>query len=287
MGPPTSMSPIRILQVSDLHTGTVEEPEVEEDLRALVASAEPELVVASGDITHRNRAEQHARAAGFLRSLDRPLLVIPGNHDIPVLPPRRFTATFDAFRREWPQTEPTYRSERIVACGLNSVRPWKQQGGALRRDQIERVAQAFADAPPAALRFVAVHHHLMGAPWRTRKRTIANRSTVLGGLVDAGAEVIVSGHAHQSTVGERREFEVLTAASRPHATVVAIAPGLGQPRPKRRGEARGLHLYEADDRSLRVLTYAWAPGAGTGVGSWAQIADRRFPRGSDPLAVVG
>ena len=285
---PTRLNwPVRILQVSDLHTGTIEEPEVEGDLRRLVEDAEPELVVASGDLTHRNKPEQHARAERFLRSFERPLLVIPGNHDIPVWPPRRFTATFDAFLRVWPETEPVYRSERIVACGLNSVRPWKQQGGALRRSQIDHVAHTFREAPEGALRLVALHHQLIGAPWRTRKRTIANRSSVLGGLVDAGAELIVSGHVHQSSIGERREFEVLAASTPVHATTVAIAPGLGQPRPKRRGEARGLHLYEAEERSLRVLTYAWAPGVGEGLGSWAQIADRRFPRGLEPLAVVG
>ena len=279
------MWPVRVLQVSDLHTGTAEEPEVEDDLRRLVRETSPELVVASGDLTHRNRADQHERAARLLRSLERPLLVIPGNHDIPMLPPGRFTETFDAFLRIWPETEPVYRSERIVACGLNSVRPWKQQGGALRRDQIARAASAFAAAPPGALRVVAVHHHLLGAPWRTAKRTIANRSSVLGGLVDAGAELIVSGHVHQSAIGERREFEV--ARSPVHGTTVATAPGLGQPRPKRRGEARGLHLFEADERSLRVLTYAWAPDLGPGQGSWARIADRRFPRGAEPLAFVG
>src|SRR3712207_5325779 len=182
--------------------------------------------------------------------------------------------------RMWPETEPVYRSEEIVVCGLNSVRPWKQQGGALRRAQIDAVARTFAEAPAGALRVVALHHHLMGAPWRTAKRTIANRSTVLGGLVDAGAELIVSGHVHQSTVGERREFEVVRGDV--HATTVVISPGLGQPRPKRRGEARGLHAYEADDRTLRVLTYAWVSGLGEGDGGWAQIADRRFPRGLAP-----
>ena len=272
---------VRVLQVSDLHTGTVEEPEVEEDLRRLVAETDPELVVATGDLTHRNRAEEHARAGRLLRSLDRPLLVIPGNHDIPKFPPWRFTSTFDVFLREWPETEPVYRSARIIACGLNSVRPWKQQGGALRRAQIRRVADVFATAPASALRIVALHHHLMGAPWRTVKRTIANRSQVLGGLVDAGAELIVSGHVHQSTIGERREFEVLRPGEPArHGTTIAVAPGLGQPRPKRRGEARGLHLYEADERMLRVLTYAWVEG------DWALIADRRFPRGSQPLGTI-
>ncbi len=279
------MPPLRVLQLSDLHFGTREEPEIEADLRTLVAETGPELVIASGDLTHRNTREQHERAARFLRSLAAPLLVIPGNHDIPRWPPLRFTRTFDEFVRVWHETEPVYRSEQLVVCGLNSVRPWKQQGGALRREQIQRAAEIFRQAPAGALRVVAVHHHLLGAPWRTKKRTIANRSTVLGGLVDAGAELVVSGHVHQSSMGERREFEVV--GGRVHATTVVIAPGLGQPRPKRRGEARGLHLFEADDGSLRVLTYAWVAGLGAGAGGWAQIADRRFPRGLEPLAFTG
>jgi 3',5'-cyclic AMP phosphodiesterase CpdA len=273
------MPPLRVLQVSDLHAGTQEEPEVESDLRTLVAESQPELVVASGDLTHRNTRVQHARAADLLNSLGRPLLVIPGNHDIPRWPPARFTRTFDEFLRLWRETEPVYSSERLVVCGLNSVRPWKQQGGALRPSQLERARHVFAGGAVGALRMVALHHHLVGAPWRTWKRTIANRSSILGALVDAGAELIVSGHVHQSAVSERREFEVVSGDV--HGTTVATAPGLGQPRPKRRGEARGLHLFEVDERTIRVLTYAWAEH------QWAQIADRRFPRGLEPLATVG
>ena len=251
---------------------------MEDDLRTLVRETEPELVIASGDLAHRNTREQHARAASLLRSLERPLLVIPGNHDIPRWPPWRFTRTFAEFRRQWPETEPVYRSERLVVCGLNSVRPWKQQGGALRRAQLDRVARVLADAAPGAFRVVALHHHLLGAPWRSRKRTIANRSSVLGALVDAGAELIVSGHVHQGAVAERREFEVV--AGPVHGTTVVTAPGLGQPRPRRRGEARGLHLFEAEEHAVRVLTYAWADG------SWAEIADRRFPRGTSTLGSI-
>jgi 3',5'-cyclic AMP phosphodiesterase CpdA len=273
------MPHLRVLQVSDLHAGTQEEPEVESDLRTLVAESDPELIVASGDLTHRNTGPQHARAAELLHSLDRPLLVIPGNHDIPRWPPWRFTRTFEEFQQVWPDLEPVYRSERIVVCGLNSVRPWKQQGGALRPSQLDRVRRVLADAPEGALRMVALHHHLLGAPWRTVKRTIANRSSLLGSLVDAGAELIVSGHVHQSAISERREFEVV--AGEVHGTTVVTAPGLGQPRPRRRGEARGLHLFEIDERSIRVLTYAWVEH------QWAQIADRRFPRGLEPLGTVG
>ena len=273
------MAPLRVVQLSDLHAGTHEEPEVEGDLRTLVAEFSPELVVVSGDLTHRNRTTEHDRAARILRTLGPPLLVVPGNHDIPKLPPWRFTRTFREFERVWTRTEPIHRSERLVVCGLNSVRPWKQQGGALRASQVDRARRCFDEAPSGALRVAVLHHHLLGAPWRTAKRTIANRSSVLGGLVDAGAELIVSGHVHQSAVAERREFEVVPGSTR--GAVVVTAPGLGQPRPKRRGEARGLHVYEVDERRLRVLTYSWAAD------HWAQIADRRFPRGPEPLATIG
>ncbi len=106
--------------------------------------------------------------------------------------------------------------------------------------------------------------------------------------MDAGAEVIVSGHVHQSAIAERREFEVIGPSDRPpHGTTVITAPGLGQPRPNRRGEARGLHVIEASSDSLRVVTYAWATGAEPGEGRWDRIADRRFPRGPRPLAELG
>jgi 3',5'-cyclic AMP phosphodiesterase CpdA len=273
------MPTLRVLHVSDLHAGTHEEPEVEADLVALVQRADPEIVVATGDLAHRNKPEQQERAARLLRSLERPLVVVPGNHDIPSWPPARLLRPFDEFRRQWPETEPVYRSDRLVVCGLNSVRPWRHQSGALRSEQLRHAAQVLAEAAPGALRVVALHHHLVGAPWRSRKRPVARRGSVLGALVDAGAELIVSGHAHQSAASERREFEVVEGPV--HGTAVVTAPGLGQPRPRRRGEARGLHLVEADERALRVLTYAWVDHR------WAQIADRSFPRGTEPLSAIG
>jgi hypothetical protein len=60
--------------------------------------------------------------------------------------------------------------------------------------------------------------------------------------------------------------------------VVSIAPGFGQPRPNRRGEARGLHVYDVAESGLRALTYIWRDDG------WALTAVRRFPRGREPHA---
>ena len=101
---------------------------------------------------------------------------------------------------------------------------------------------------------------------------------MLAKLVESGAELILAGHIHQSTIAERREFEV-AAPGGERAVVVSIAPGLGQPRPNRRGEARGLHVYEADEERLRASTYVWRDDG------WGLTAFRTFARGREPLAL--
>lgn len=240
------------------------------DLTGLVDWAAPELVIASGDLTNRGRRDQHERAAALLRSLGVPLLAVPGNHDIPYTFPARFTEPWREFERQWETTEPVWTSASAHVVGVNSVRPWRHQSGGVADAQLDRVAGRLREAPPGALRVVALHHQLIGAPWRTRKKPVANRDHVLARLVDAGAELIVAGHIHQAAVSERHEFEVLDANMA--GAVVSIAPGAGQPRPHRRGEARGAVLYTADESALTVETSIWDGRA------WALTATRAFPR---------
>jgi 3',5'-cyclic AMP phosphodiesterase CpdA len=273
--------PVRLVHVSDLHVGAHDEGRqaVERALRDLVERERPSLVVASGDLTHRNRREQHDRVAALLRSLGPPVLAVPGNHDIPMLPPGRFLRTFARFEHVWTETEPAVSETELVACGLNSVRPWLYQEGVVRAAQIERAARAFSAAPPGALRVAVLHHHLVSAPWRTAKRPVFRRTRVLAALAEAGAELVLSGHVHQSVVVERREFSYTPAGNR--SLVVAVAAGLGRPRPGRHAEASGLHLHEADADWLCVRTFAW-DGA-----DLVLAARRRFPRNARVFPASG
>ena len=254
--------------------GKREDREVETALGALVERLAPDLVVASGDLTHRGRREQHERAAAFLRGLGRPVVAVPGNHDIPYTFPARFSKPWAEFERLWETTEPVHAADGLLLVGLNSVRPWRHQSGGVRPAQLRWAAEQLAAAPAGALRVVAMHHQLIGAPWRTRKRPVAHRNDVLAALLDAGAELILSGHTHQGALAERHEFEAW--AGQPGVTI-ATAPGFGQPRPHRRGEARGVLVYEAEERELRAHTYIWRDG------DWGLTATRRYPRGTDAL----
>lgn len=270
---------VRILHVSDLHMGRLarDSESAHAALRELVERLRPELVIASGDLAHRGRRRELETATTLLRSLELPVLAVPGNHDIPYTFPARFTRPWAEFERLWDTTQPVYRGERVWVVGLNSVRPWRQQSGKVTSAQLASAARALADAPEGVLRVAVLHHHVLGAPWRSRKRPVADRNAVLSRLVESRAQLVLAGHIHQSTVAERREFEVSTPGGE-QATVISIAPALGQPRPRRRGETRGLHVYDATGDELAIRTYIWREDG------WGLTARRTFPLGRRPLA---
>lgn len=237
----------------------------------LVERVEPQLVVASGDLAHRGRRAQLEQAAELLRRLGPPVLAVPGNHDIPATP-ARFFRPWQEFERIWERTEPVTSAPGLHVVGLNSVRPFRYQGGALSRPQLGRAAERLAASEPGALRVAVLHHHLLGPPMRAaHKRPVSRRNRVLRALVEAGADLILAGHIHQSAVSGRHEFEVVADEGR--SAVVAVAPGLGRPRPRRLGEARGLHLVEATEAAIAVHTYVWSRG------DWVLAVERTFRRG--------
>jgi 3',5'-cyclic AMP phosphodiesterase CpdA len=267
--------PTRVLHLSDLHFGAGDDVAIARGAPVLIERFRPELIVASGDLSHRGREAQLAGASRFLRSLGPPVLAVPGNHDIPYTFPARFTHAFREFERHWQTTEPAYSSPTLHVVGLNSVRPWRHQSGGISTRQLAAAAERLRDGQPSAFQIVVLHHHLIGAPWRSRKKPVSRRNHVLAALVEAGADLILAGHIHQAAVSERHEFEIARGGER--GAVVSVAPGLGQPRPKRQGEARGVHVYEIADDALHVQTFVWRDT------DWGRTAERRFPRGPEPL----
>lgn len=260
------------IHISDLHRGKREASDVDDALVALCHELSPALVLATGDLSNRGRAAELARARALLDRLPSPTLAVPGNHDIPYTFPARFTRPWRAFEQELGTREPVYRSDALVVCGLSSVRPWRHQGGRLSPASLARAAETLSDAPHGALRVVALHHHLAGAPWRaSRKFPLRHRDAVLAALAAAGAELVVGGHIHQSSAVERHEFEAVDIAPRA-SLVLATAPGFSRPRPRRTGEAQGLHVYRWSAGELVVETRIW-DGSG-----FSPTAQRVVPR---------
>jgi 3',5'-cyclic AMP phosphodiesterase CpdA len=269
------------IHVSDLHRGKPWDTRVDVALRVLADTLAPALVIASGDLSNRGLPAQLAEARALLTGLGAPVLAVPGNHDIPYTVPARFRRPWGPFERAFGATEPVHRSAALTAVGLNSVWPERQQGGRLSDAQLERARRELATAAPGALRLIALHHHLAGSPWRAaRKLPLKHRDRALAAFAGAGAELVVGGHIHQASAAERREFAVAARADAA-PLVLATAPGLGRPRPRRTGEAQGLHVYRWDATRLEVETRIW-----DGV-TFAVTATRVFRRVQSPPSSDG
>ena len=238
-----------------------------EGLDALIREHAPELIVASGDLTHRNRRDQHEEAAAFLRRLGPPVLAVPGNHDMPALPPRRFSNTFGAFSTQWGKAESIFHSDALTVVGLASARPWLYQEGLLTKAQLEWARLAF-EQRPANARVLVIHHHLASAPWRTAKRPLLRRSSLITALADLGVELVLAGHIHQSSTAVAGE--VLCRASKKRCRLDqrgARPPPAG---PGRRG-AR-LPALEDHARSACLAHVGWVDS------ELRELSRRTFPR---------
>jgi 3',5'-cyclic AMP phosphodiesterase CpdA len=248
------------IHISDLHRGKNEAPELDDALVTLCHELQPELVIASGDLSNRCRAPELEEAKALLDRLQVPTLAVPGNHDIPYTLPARVMSPWKPFEAVFGTTDPVLRTPNAVVCGLNSGRPWRHQGGKLGPNRLLTVGPILADAPAGALRIVVCHHHLASAPWRaSRKFPLKHRNTVLQALTAAGADLILGGHIHQATAVERHSFEALADDAR-RSLVLSTAPGFGRPRPDRLGEANGLQVVRWTANEIEIETRIWRNG---------------------------
>ncbi|WP_226780585.1 metallophosphoesterase family protein [Oceaniglobus trochenteri] len=185
----------RIVHLSDLHFGR-DRPDLLPPLIEQVNDLRPDLVAISGDLTQRARNSQFEEAAAFIDALDPPVLVVPGNHDVPLTNPfLRLFAPWRRYRR-WigRDLEPTYADDRMIVVGVNTVNPMAWQSGWFSGGDIARVASAFAGVK-RRMRIVMVHHPLEHLPGE-RKKPMRGAETALDELARCGTDVVLSGHLH-------------------------------------------------------------------------------------------
>lgn len=187
-----------ILHASDPHFGT-DQPVVVAALRELVDALSPDLLVVSGDITQRARAEQFAAAQAFAQELSVPhSLSVPGNHDIPLFDlTRRVFAPYSRYRTAFGgDLEPTFRAPDCLVMGVNTTRPYRHVDGEISASQCERVAALLREADPDQLRLVVLHHPV-AIPRLSELVNVAYGSgDAIRTWSAAGADLILAGHIH-------------------------------------------------------------------------------------------
>lgn len=184
---------VLLFHVSDLHFGS-------EDRGALAAFAaairadRPDAVLLTGDLTMRARSAEFAAAAAWLGGLGVPVAIDPGNHDLPYYNPLK--RLFRPYRRAARlaaalERPPSLPGVAIVPLRTTSRFQWRinQAEGVVHAHRIEAAAAALAAIPRATVKIVTCHHPLAGERTRGGTRAIA-------ALAAAGADLILSGHAH-------------------------------------------------------------------------------------------
>ena len=191
-----------LLQISDPHFGT-EQPLVAEALVALAKQQRPDLLVLSGDITQRARAAQFRAARAFMDRLGAPMLVVPGNHDIPLFdlwtrlcrPYARHVAAFGE------ELEPVHSSPDLLVVCVNTTRPWRHKHGEVSALQIDRVTRLFEGATAAQLRVVVVHQPMAVTRAEDAPNLLRGHAAALQRWAAAGADIVACETA--VTVAER------------------------------------------------------------------------------------
>jgi len=188
----------KLLHLSDLHFGPPLRRHLTEVVIREAHDLLPDCVVVSGDVTQRARRYQFLQARSFLDRLPSPLLVIPGNHDVPLYnlflrfwrPLGRYRALISAV----PDVAAVAEVEGLSVVGLNSTRSFTIDGGGVCDKQLAWAEAQFAQAPRDECRIVAVHHHFL--PDGGHQRPIRQARYLLRRFVDMGVEVVLVGHRH-------------------------------------------------------------------------------------------
>ncbi|MGE3303732.1 MAG: metallophosphoesterase [Hyphomonadaceae bacterium] len=246
---------MRILHLSDLHFGYADESALAA-VRAFALAAPPDLVIASGDLSAAGLQKELDACAAWLAGLGAPVVVTPGNHDVPYFevfprfyrPFRRFraAAAAHALAMEW-------RDARVCVVTLNSARGWQARLnwalGAINPLQTSRAARVLHRAPAGALKIVVTHHPLIFPPHPALTGRTHGGAAAMRALIEAGAHLFLAGHLH-----------VLRDFTHTHAGRAALALTGGTLSARLRGDPQGFNVITHEAAGVRVERFAIEAG---------------------------
>lgn len=189
-----------LFHVSDTHFG-VEDRAAMNWFAQAVHEEKPDAVICTGDLTQRATHRQYAEAASWFAKLQVPVMLQPGNHDMP------YYNLWERFRRPYARfgaleaavgAEIVLENALIVPFDTNvpAQLRWPWSDGVVTRRNLDaalRRLEALNDDPRPKI--VACHHPLLGEEDGRRNPTIRG-DIAFAELARAGASMVLSGHVH-------------------------------------------------------------------------------------------
>ncbi|WCT72778.1 metallophosphoesterase [Sphingomonas naphthae] len=188
----------RLFHVSDLHFGRADEAALDW-FAGLVRAEKPDAVVCTGDLTMRARSAEYAAASAWLKALDVPVTIEPGNHDLPMYNLlARFTRPYGRFERVEKAIEREMDLPGVWVVPLKTTRrfQWRNwKHGAVSRSQLDGALARLKAKPAGHVALIACHHPLVARKASGSDQT-AGGIAALPVLAAAGATAVLSGHTH-------------------------------------------------------------------------------------------
>ncbi len=241
----------RIVHLSDLHFGWNETGLVT-TLCNIVTGARPDLTVVSGDfVEHATRAE-FEQAGSFIEGLPKPVLMVPGNHDLPFYNfPLRVMQRLSLYH-EYITAEhtPFYQDDEIAVMGVDTARIWPIRGGSISSRQVRDVESRLCGLP-ANLTRVLVTHHPFDLPPEFKDRYLVKNGEAALGRVARCLDLLLAGHMHIGASGH-----VADRFDTSNGSLVFSQAGTAISK-RYKGERNSFNVIEIDRPHLRVQKYTW------------------------------
>ena len=252
----------KLLHLSDLHFGPPLRQHLIEVVIRETRALSPDVVVISGDLTQRARKHQFLQARDFLDQLSSPLLVIPGNHDVPLYNLfLRFWRPLDRYRgfiAATPDVAMLTKVEGLSVVGLNSTRSFTVDGGGLGDEQLVWAEAQFAQAPGNSCRVVAVHHHFL--PDGGHQRPIRRARYLLRRFAAMGVEMVLVGHRHWARAERTCEGPLVVQAG-----TATSRRGKGQEKGK-----NSYNVIEVEPATIQVTCHRYEAGPDRFEPAWTE-----------------
>ncbi|MDB5697662.1 MAG: metallophosphoesterase, partial [Alphaproteobacteria bacterium] len=211
-----------------------------------------------GDLTQRARVAQFRLAGEFLERLRRQgheVLVVPGNHDVPLYDfLRRFARPLDRYRRLIADDLcPYWENDELAVLGINTARSLTLKHGSISHDQMQRIRDSFVNAGDR-LRVLVTHHPLLAMPLGEEGALtrVAKRSgDALLAAAAAGVDLLLAGHFHRSFSKSARDVVDNVGPA------LVVQAGTATSTRLRGGEQQSFNWIEAGKDGIDLAVYAW------------------------------
>jgi 3',5'-cyclic AMP phosphodiesterase CpdA len=191
--------PIKIFHISDIHFG-LEDPAALAWVEDCIGAERPDAIAVTGDLTMRARHKEFIAACKWISSLDVPVTVEIGNHDMPYFNPiERFLDPYKRFRgiEAVLERELDLGGLTLVPLKTTARAQWRTNWsyGCVTRSALAKTLAIIDALPPGTPVLVTAHHPLVEVNGRGKALT-KRGAEALQELAKRKVLGVMTGHVH-------------------------------------------------------------------------------------------